>query len=33
MNKIKMLLFDIDGVITDGRKYVDGETIELKSIS
>lgn len=31
--KIKMLLFDIDGVITDGRKYTDGKELELKSIA
>ena len=30
---IKMLLFDIDGVITDGRKYADGQGAEFKSIS
>lgn len=30
---IKMLLFDIDGVITDGRKYIDGIATELKSIT
>lgn len=28
-----MLLFDIDGVITDGRKYVDGNAAELKAIT
>lgn len=33
MKEIKMLLLDIDGVITDGRKYTDGENIELKSIA
>ncbi len=33
MNTIKMILFDIDGVITDGRKYVDGDSVELKTIA
>lgn len=30
---IKMILFDIDGVITDGKKYGNGQEMELKSIS
>lgn len=33
MKSIKMLLFDIDGVVTDGKKYTDGVQTELKSIS
>lgn len=33
MNDIKMLLFDIDGVITDGKKYTDGKEVELKTIA
>lgn len=33
MDRIEMILFDIDGVITDGRRYVDGKGIELKSLS
>lgn len=32
MKKIKMLVFDIDGVITDGKRYVCGDT-EIKSLS
>ncbi len=32
-NKIKALIFDIDGVMTDGKKYIDGMTQELKSLS
>lgn len=32
-NMIKALLFDIDGVITDGKKYTDGRLQEIKSIS
>ena len=33
MNGIKVVLFDIDGVITDGKKYTDGKKIEWKSIA
>lgn len=33
MSEIKMILFDIDGVITDGKKYENGSGNELKSIS
>lgn len=33
MNQIKMLLFDMDGVITDGKKYIDGGVTELKSVA
>lgn len=33
MHNIKMLLFDVDGVITDSRKYIDGCGMELKSLS
>lgn len=29
---IKMLVFDIDGVITDGKKYIDGKQTELKTV-
>lgn len=29
---IKMLVFDIDGVISDGRRYTDGGELELKTI-
>lgn len=32
MSQIKMVVFDIDGVITDGKKYTNGES-EMKSIS
>lgn len=32
-NKIRVLIFDIDGVITDGKKYTDGRAQEIKSIS
>lgn len=32
-NMIKALIFDIDGVITDGKKYTDGGLQEIKSIS
>lgn len=32
MNQIKMLVFDIDGVITDGKRYIN-QTGEMKSIS
>ena len=31
--KIKMVLFDVDGVITDGRKYMDGSGVEFKAIA
>lgn len=33
MSDIKMLLFDIDGVITDGKRYTDGNDVELKTIA
>lgn len=33
MEKIKVVLFDIDGVITDGKKYFDGDKLVLKSIT
>lgn len=33
MDKIKALLFDVDGVMTDGRKYINGEGIEIKSLA
>lgn len=29
---IKMLVFDIDGVISDGKRYTDGRQMELKTI-
>lgn len=32
-NMIKALIFDIDGVITDGKKYTDGSLHEIKTIS
>lgn len=32
-NKIQALFFDIDGVITDGKKYTDGKLQEVKSIA
>ena len=32
-NKIRAVLFDIDGVITDGKKYTDGISKEIKSVS
>lgn len=32
MNKIKLLVFDIDGVLTDGKKYIDGHQTEVKAI-
>lgn len=32
MNQIRMIIFDIDGVITDGKKYIN-KTDELKCIS
>lgn len=32
-NKIQALIFDIDGVITDGKKYTDGITQIMKSIA
>lgn len=32
MMNIKMLVFDIDGVITDGKKYTDGHGAELKTV-
>mgnify|MGYP002509451722 CR=1 FL=1 len=33
MSTVKVLLFDIDGVITDGKKYTDGKDREWKSIA
>lgn len=33
MKQIKMLLFDIDGVITDGKKYTNGKDAEWKTIA
>ena len=33
MHEIKMILFDIDGVITDGKKYTDGNNLEYKTIA
>lgn len=33
MNTIRMLLFDIDGVITDGKKYIGENGLESKSIN
>lgn len=30
--KIKLVLFDIDGVITDGKKYTDGIHLEIKAV-
>lgn len=32
-NRICALLFDIDGVITNGKKYTDGLSLEVKSIA
>ncbi len=29
---IRMIVFDIDGVLTDGRKYVDGNGAEFKAV-
>ncbi len=29
---IRMIVFDIDGVLTDGRKYVDGNGVEFKAL-
>ena len=33
MNNIQALIFDIDGVITDGKKYTDGLSQEMKSVA
>lgn len=33
IQNIHMLLFDIDGVLTDGRKYIDGKNTEIKSVA
>ena len=33
MEKIQMFVFDIDGVITDGKRYIGGGRPEVKSIS
>lgn len=33
IKEIRMVLFDIDGVITDGKKYVDGTACEVKTIA
>lgn len=33
LNAIKMILFDIDGVITDGKRYTNGKKEEFKSIA
>lgn len=32
-NQVKAIIFDIDGVITDGKKYTDGTSQEIKSIA
>ena len=32
-DEIKALIFDVDGVITDGKKYTDGISQEIKSIA
>ena len=32
MDQIKMLVFDIDGVITDGKRYISGND-EMKPFS
>lgn len=32
MREIKAVIFDIDGVLTDGRKYTDGSISEYKSL-
>ncbi len=32
-NEIRALIFDIDGVITDGKKYTDGISQEIKSMT
>ncbi len=32
-NEIRALIFDIDGVITDGKKYTDGLSQEMKTIT
>lgn len=31
--KIQALIFDIDGVITDGKQYMDGTSLEVKSVA
>ena len=31
--RIRALIFDIDGVITDGKKYIDGLSHEMKSVA
>lgn len=33
MDNIQALIFDIDGVITDGKKYTDGLSQEMKSVA
>lgn len=33
VQRIKIVLFDIDGVITDGRRYFDGAGAEFKSLA
>lgn len=33
LKRIRLLVFDVDGVLTDGRIYLLGETEELKSFS
>lgn len=32
-NEVQAVIFDIDGVITDGKKYTDGTLLEIKSIT
>lgn len=32
-NMLKAIIFDIDGVITDGKKYTDGASKEIKSVA
>ena len=33
LNNIKAVIFDIDGVVTDGKRYTDGKQQEMKSIA
>lgn len=33
MKNIQMIIFDVDGVITDGKQYIDGQGEETKTIS
>lgn len=33
INNIRALMFDIDGVITDGKKYTNSMSLEIKYIT